>query len=86
MFHEFELILWSCHSASPKLKQFVGNVATAKQMSANLKTSDVIFERVQTHLLQPSISSPGRWLYAKMQVFILLLKAHIKQFEIGCCC
>ena len=51
MFHEFELILWSCHAASPKLKQFVGNVAADKQMSANLKTSDVIFERVQTHLL-----------------------------------
>ena len=51
MFHEFELILWSCHAASPKLQHFVGNVTVAKQRPANLNTSDVIFERVQTHLL-----------------------------------
>lgn len=51
MFHEFELILWSCHASSPKLKHFVEDVNVAKQRSANLNTSDVIFERVQTHLL-----------------------------------
>ena len=51
MFHEFELILWSCHAASPKLPQIVGNVSELKQRSDDLNTSNVIFSRVQTHLL-----------------------------------
>ena len=47
MFHEFELILWSCHATLETFRQ----TEDKSEQFDDLSTTDEIFEKVQTHLL-----------------------------------
>ena len=50
MFHEFELVLWSCHATSSTFKQSVDGVLS-ERAADDFNASEEIFVRVQTHLL-----------------------------------